>query len=195
MSGTTTQSSSGSRDTATWLVKIDERATAVVRTVIEDYDLWVDEITFTSNEGSGLTTNTIRGLHLGEFRQRITDLIRDDPDVLAKPRQIVADMMGLPEPEPGELTTLAKYLRKGPSKGRAAHSPEFHRATALMYLKLWPQHGQRVVKAMAEEMGRPRDTVSTWVRRSREEGWLSKGTQGKAGGEPGPKLVEWMKEK
>ncbi len=85
--------------------------------------------------------------------------------------------------------------------GRSAKSDDFYRSVALMYLEYFERYGQRVIAEMTEALGkrrehanRSRNTVSTWVRRAREEGWLTRSTQGKAGGAPGPKLRAWLKE-
>jgi hypothetical protein len=70
---------------------------------------------------------------------------------------------------------------------------------ALQYLSHYEQHGQRVVKTMTETLRTqlsnpelPINTVRHWVWRARKEGWLSKGEKGKAGAQPGPRLIEWL---
>lgn len=42
---------------------------------------------------------------------------------------------------------------------------------------------------IAERFGRPEETVRTWLARARKEGWLAPGVKGRAGGEPGPRLL------
>jgi hypothetical protein len=45
------------------------------------------------------------------------------------------------------------------------------------------------VARIAERIGRPPETVRTWLSKARKEGWLAPGVRGRAGGEPGPKLL------
>lgn len=47
----------------------------------------------------------------------------------------------------------------------------------------------RPLARIAEQFGRPEETVRTWLARARKEGWLAPGVKGRAGGEPGPKLL------
>jgi transposase len=47
---------------------------------------------------------------------------------------------------------------------------------------------------MAEYLDAAPNTVYWWVRRAREEGWLTKGQQGRAGANAGPRLIMWLKE-
>lgn len=47
----------------------------------------------------------------------------------------------------------------------------------------------RPLSRIAEQFGRPEETVRTWLARARKEGWLAPGVKGRAGGEPGPKLL------
>jgi hypothetical protein len=166
-----------------------------------------------SSKDLDVTTTALR-VPIGDYRQRVAQLIQDDPgrlspaafeaqfaqgllqrgDIPDAQRRMLARVASYGALDLGDVTTLAKSLRVGPKMGRGAKDPAHYRDTARMYLALYPEHGQRVVKVMAEEMGRPRHTVRTWVRRAREEGWLGKGIQGKAGGGPGPRLREWLRE-
>lgn len=87
-----------------------------------------------------------------------------------------------------------------PHRGRGVEIPqEFYRDIALMYLKHYAEFGNRVIKKMTESLHAissfenvPDNTVRHWVWRARKQGWLTKGEQGKAGGRPGPLLVEWL---
>lgn len=47
----------------------------------------------------------------------------------------------------------------------------------------------RPLARIAEHFGRPEETVRTWLARARKEGWLAPGVKGRAGGEPGAKLL------
>jgi hypothetical protein len=103
-------------------------------------------------------------------------------------------------PGAGQLAkaeTLLNELRESPPKrGRGADNSDFYRLVAETYLALLYTVGERrVVKVMAEEIGRPNNTVSGWVHTARKEKWLGPSLKpNRAGGEPGPKLNEWRKE-
>lgn len=47
----------------------------------------------------------------------------------------------------------------------------------------------RPLARIAERIGRPEETVRTWLSKARKEGWLAPGVRGRVGGEPGPKLL------
>lgn len=42
---------------------------------------------------------------------------------------------------------------------------------------------------VAARFDRPTETIRTWLARARKEGWLAPAVKGRAGGEPGPKLL------
>lgn len=88
-----------------------------------------------------------------------------------------------------------------PKRGRGAQSDSFYRQVAIQYMRVLENHPNRVIEELTKELRAtredpdlPRDTVSSWVRRSRETGWLTPSTQGKAGGDAGPKLINWIHE-
>jgi hypothetical protein len=82
-----------------------------------------------------------------------------------------------------------------PKRGRSANNDEWNAHIAQTYLDFHARYGQKCVKAMAEHLDTTPKKVSEWVRRSREEGWLTKGEQGRAGGKPGLRLMKWQEER
>ena len=94
-----------------------------------------------------------------------------------------------------------RLAKSKPHRGRGMEKqPEDYLHVALQYLYHYEQHGQRVVKTMTKTLRTqfsdpelPINTVRHWVWRARKEGWLSKGEKGKAGAQPGPRLIEWLK--
>lgn len=102
------------------------------------------------------------------------------------------------------LLTLDKARREGPranaaetakpAKQRRGGKPritdEQLRELAEAYL-VETAEGKpgRPLSRIAEQFGRPEETVRTWLARARKEGWLAPGVRGRAGGEPGPKLL------
>lgn len=80
-----------------------------------------------------------------------------------------------------------KTARRG---GKPAVADEQLRAVAEAYLaETAPGQPSRPMERIAERFGRPEETVRTWISRARKEGWLAPGVKGRAGGEPGPKLL------
>jgi hypothetical protein len=51
------------------------------------------------------------------------------------------------------------------------------------------QAGKGAVKRLAEKEGQSTATISRWLHRARERGWLAAAAQGREGGEPGPRLT------
>jgi predicted transcriptional regulator len=84
-------------------------------------------------------------------------------------------------------TPEPKSLRRG---GRPRVTDEQLRALAEAYLAETAEgKPARPVARIAEQLGRPEETVRTWLARARKEGWLAPGVKGRAGGEPGSKLL------
>ncbi|MFJ5174775.1 hypothetical protein ACIP68_13125, partial [Streptomyces griseoviridis] len=52
-----------------------------------------------------------------------------------------------------------------------------------------PAITHQLVRRVATQFGRPTETIRTWLARARKEGWLAPAVKGRAGGEPGPKLL------
>jgi hypothetical protein len=78
-------------------------------------------------------------------------------------------------------------VRRG---GRPRVTDEQLRALAEAYLTETAEGKPgRPVARIAEQLGRPEETVRTWLARARKEGWLAPGVKGRAGGEPGPRLL------
>ncbi|MDU8998192.1 hypothetical protein [Streptomyces mirabilis] len=80
-----------------------------------------------------------------------------------------------------------KAPRRG---GRAPITPDLLREVATIYLEeTAPGRPAGAMKRMAERFGRPEETLRTWVTRARKDGWLGPSAKGRAGAEPGPRLV------
>lgn len=90
-----------------------------------------------------------------------------------------------------EYTPLADNPSKTPRRGgKPAVSDERLREVAEAYLvETAPGMPARPLLRLAEKFGSPEETVRTWVARARKEGWLAPGVKGRAGGEPGQKLL------
>ncbi len=78
-----------------------------------------------------------------------------------------------------------------------------YRTIAHLYLMAYQDDPHKTINRLMEVIGllmprgqtRPsKETVRTWVRRAAEVGWLTKGTQGRAGRGPGLLLIRWAKD-
>lgn len=101
------------------------------------------------------------------------------------------------------LLTLDKARREGPGSvevpqapksprrgGRPRVTDEQLRALAEEYLAETAEGKPgRPVARIAQKLSKPEETVRTWLARARKEGWLASGVKGRAGGEPGLKLL------
>jgi transposase-like protein len=77
--------------------------------------------------------------------------------------------------------------------GRAPLTPDLLREVAEAYLEEnAPKSPPGAMKRMAKRFDRPEETLRTWVTRARKDGWLGPSTKGRAGAEPGPKLIAWV---
>lgn len=83
--------------------------------------------------------------------------------------------------------TKAETQRRG---GKPRITDEQLRELAEAYLTETAEgKPARPLARIAEQFGRPEETVRTWLARARKEGWLAPAVKGRAGGEPGPKLL------
>lgn len=103
------------------------------------------------------------------------------------------------------LLALDKARREGPAAAETPQTPkpekqrhggkprvtdEQLRELAEAYLAETAEgKPARPLARIAEQFGRPEETVRTWLARARKEGWLAPGVKGRAGGEPGAKLL------
>ena len=119
----------------------------------------------------GITARVLRSIKLGE----VLDGLR------ARERRA--------EPDP-DLHVPADLPRPGSRPGRRGLSDEFLSWVAINYLKAAKVDSRAPVRRMHETMGRgyPRDTIKGWVGEARNRGFLAPTTQGKGGGEAGPRL-------
>lgn len=155
---------------------------------------------------SDVTSAVLREIPLGRIKEQIVRELRRDP-TLTDGRAALRAMIRYAGDErfPPELVSrlhkaetqayrrVASLRRREPRRGPGSRSPEFYRDVALEYLDTLKREPRQPVVFMAERHGVPTPTARTWVRRAREEEWLDAGQQGRAGGNPGPRLIEYLK--
>ncbi len=120
---------------------------------------------------SGITGSLLRRVQVGDIlhvaRATVARASQDEPQVPVEPAA----------------------PPKARSGGRAALSDDLLRQVAVAYLaETAPGRPPGAVRRMAEEFGRPEETVRTWVAKARQAGWLGPSVKGRAGAEPGPLL-------
>lgn len=128
------------------------------------------EITCPSGHPSGLTGSVMRQLPLG----RMLDNVRAAIALDSAPRVVQAVPVPLI-----------------PKSGRVPMTDVVLRAVAEAYLyETSPERPSGATGRMAEEFGRPEETIRTWVGRARKAGWLGPAVKGRAGAEAGPRMFE-----
>lgn len=135
--------------------------------------LYLQSITVDAPPGERVTAKMLRELPLTDIlaEARGTDFI------------VEATLAELSEPIPD-----AAAEAKGP--GRTPLSDDLLRDVALGYLdQTAPGMGRGAVKRLAERMGVDQKTMSRYVWRARQNGWLGPALQGREGSEPGPRLL------
>lgn len=87
----------------------------------------------------------------------------------------------------------AKILPAEPPSRRGGRAPitdDLLRELAEVYLtetaEGMPPHA---LARVADHFDRPQETIRTWIARARKDGWLGPGMKGRAGSEPGPRLI------
>jgi transposase len=75
--------------------------------------------------------------------------------------------------------------------GRAPLTDDLLRRVAVAYLEeTAPGKDRAAVTRVAARFDRPVKTINNWIARARNEGWLGPAAQGRAGADPGPRLLE-----
>lgn len=144
----------------------------------------------TAEDGSACVTGTItrtaKGLAISTITVT-TDVITGRTLRSVRLAEILQHARAqIPTPAARELPPTPEPARPG----RAPLTDELLRSVAEAYLReTAPGKERGPVRRMAEEFGRPEETIRTWLTRCRKAGWLGPTAQGRAGAEPGPRLT------
>ncbi len=153
-----------------------------------------------------ITSTLMRQIRFDEVSRRILESLLDDPTLASGPAllsRLIDETGGTATAEELDYMRAARLsveshmdrVREGhPRRGRAANNDAWNAQIANLYLDFHASHGQRCVKAMAESLDSTSKKVSEWVSQARRGGWLTKGSQGRAGALPGWRLMQWNAE-
>ena len=155
-----------------------------------------------------ITTGLLRRIPLGAIREQLWRGLRQHPQLLdwetggfvpdeQNPFLLRAVSAEAQEAARRRTTRLVAGLkRRSPRRGRGARSDDFYRDLAEAYLRLLAEHPRTPIQTLTEELRKSRrheqlsrNTVAAWIRKARQQGWLSASSRGKAGADPGPRLL------
>lgn len=128
------------------------------------------------------------------------ELVPDNDEVtgtllrLVSPGELLAQLRTVITP-PSIPSQAAQGSRFQRTSGRPPLTDEHLRRFALAYLEeTSPGAEPGVLPRLCQRFGRPEGTIRGWVRRAREDGWLGVAVKGRAGCEPGPRLLASVSE-
>ena len=179
--------------------------TAVASSHGDNVDLTIRSLTIDGHITSAVTRDIpigairlelIRRIADGDIPNQEFDEIKDEGDAPGHPlNKVVAAEIGI---------AVSKAVRNRPfsefrlTRG-ARKSPDHYRMVAVEYLVAFEANPPRPLKHLTaalqarwEDEELSSRTVERWVARAREQGWLTKGTRGVAGAEPGQRLIDWL---
>lgn len=137
----------------------------------------------------GITSGFLRTVPMGTILTLVRSAIAEQADLFEAAARAVG-----PDSDFGQSTrAAAAHLRpEKERRGRPRKYPDSHyQRIAHAYLALQAQGRSRgLLDALADQEGRPRETIRDWVHTARKRGFLSVASRGRPGALPGPRLHE-----
>jgi hypothetical protein len=133
----------------------------------------------------GVTSEVLRAVPIERLIREIVAYLQ----TVADWQQHLADTYGWAPPA-DQQQLLADAVKRTRSSTRRRKYPDDHyRDVALLYLQLLGQ-GQTStpIAHLAKKLGVTTPTARNWVHRARQLGYLTQGSRGKPGAQPGPRL-------
>ena len=160
-----------------------------------------------------LTVDTPR-LRIGDIRAEVARQIRHESHQTEALRQLTKDWRDLPAYEGTEILKAirvkTRYMNEARARihstgrlpaGRPRLSDSFLRGVAFDYLALAVEDQRRVAIRLTDRYREKLDdqdlsvnTVKSWIRRCRVDGWLAPASRGKPVADFGPRLQGWLDE-
>lgn len=135
----------------------------------------------------GITTDLLR-LPLRQILGRALGKVFEAPGLYAPTDERIAEAARA-------AAVLATTPNEGRRRGNRELGDEMYVLTAEAYIRAVGAGAKDVTGAIASTLGVERSVADTRKREARKRGFLPRGTSGRSGGIPGPKLLEWWKER
>lgn len=131
-----------------------------------------------------LTAATLRAIPVGEIRRQVQQMLAPArPSAPSPPRDRRVVIAG------GHSRSGWVEFVETDGRFERVEADDRDAAVAELYLESVRDHPRNPIEALSALMGQPRGRVSELVRRARDRGWLTARGRGKAGAEPGPRLL------
>lgn len=164
------------------LLRLDGEGVPVLSSVcVESFGPELDEAVVE------VTGTVMRAVSVAAIRNRVLSLL--GTHAVAFEAMEAVGGYGITPEQARRARDVAELAAQAPAKpGRPRKPPEDYERIARRYLELVKAGRRDVLKALAKEERRPRETIRDWVRKATKEGFLAPGKQGRAQVRPGPNL-------
>lgn len=145
-----------------------------------EWSAGVLNLTSLTVKAENVTGQVLGEVPVASIRDAIADYVRRNPALIDDSGR-AWPMFGVDTPI--ELAGI---------EARRRLDDEFLRDVAVAYLQTLEHAPRRPVQHLAELLQKPRQRIASWIARARRDEWLTPAVPGKAGADPGPRLIEWL---